>query len=202
MSLESELGHGREPASQNPNRGVAPLVALALSLAVAAGALGFAIGRGDRTVADPDTLPAYLTEFELPGLDGVTRGPEDYRGQILIVDFWATWCGPCRIQERILERMHESLEEQGQGDEVAFLAVNVGEALPVVRSFVDKSPFPYPVVYDEDATLMHRAGIQGLPTVMVVGPGGEVAHLSTGVTSQSRLDKVVESLREGEAVPR
>ncbi len=74
--------------------------------------------------APPDVseLDPFLTSFRLDTLDGSRLGPPDLRGEVVVVDIWATWCKPCDVQAQILEGLHEEYADQG----VSFLALNTG----------------------------------------------------------------------------
>ena len=122
-------------------------------------------------------------DFRLASLTGDLVGPPDFAGQAVVVEFWATWCGPCRLQARFLEQLHAELE----GKPVKFLAINVGEDEATVREYVADTPFPYPVLLDPEDTLGPRYKIYGLPTVMIVDPRGAVSFLETGVSDADRL---------------
>ncbi len=142
------------------------------------------------TTASPISEPAAEAasaypspDFSLASLDGETIGPRDYPGDVIIVELWATWCVPCRLQARFLEELHLDLEGKG----VRFLAVNVGEDEATVREFVAGSPFPYPVLLDPEDTLGQRYEIYGLPTVMIIDREGAVSFLETGVSDAARL---------------
>ena len=123
----------------------------------------------------------------LPSLDGRTLGPPDFAGKVVVIDFWATWCGPCKLQAQMFEKAHE--EHTGGG--VEFMAINVGEDEETVRKYVEKKPFPYSVLLDPDEQLMSRYQIYGLPTVMVVDREGRVSFMRTGVTDVPTLRREI-----------
>jgi thiol-disulfide isomerase/thioredoxin len=126
--------------------------------------------------------------FQLPSLDGEQLGPPDFPDRVVVVDFWATWCAPCHVQAEILEALHEEY----QGRPVQFLAVNTGEDEQLVRDFVSRKPFPYPVLLDPDERLSERLGILGLPTLMVVSRQGTVLHMEPGIVPARRLRQLLE----------
>ena len=130
-------------------------------------------------VADLPQAP----EFSLQSLDGGTLGLADYRGKVLVVDFWATWCAPCHIQADILRGLHSLLD----GEKVSFLAISLGEDPETVRRFAEKNPFPYPVLVDPQDHLTAEVGIYALPTVMIVDANGRIAYLQPGISSDATL---------------
>ncbi len=121
-------------------------------------------------------------EFQLASLDGRMIASSDFAGQVVVIDFWATWCGPCKLQAQFLDQLHEEV-----GGRVQFLAIDVGEEEAKVRGYVDKDPFPYPVLLDPQEVLMERYQILGLPTVMVIDRQGRVSYLRTGLTDVPTL---------------
>jgi thiol-disulfide isomerase/thioredoxin len=141
-----------------------------------------------RASADRDrTADAAKAGFRASTLDGKKLGPMDFPGQVVVVDFWATWCGPCHIQAKILEPLHRELKGRG----VQFLAANVGEDLQTVRDFVKERPFPYPVLLDPEDRLMGDLGIIALPTLMVIDKKGQVAYFRPGLVDADHLRKVI-----------
>lgn len=125
--------------------------------------------------------------FRLKSVDGRTMGPKDFKGQVVVVDFWATWCIPCHVQAKILEPIHRDYKGKG----VQFLAANVGEDEPTVRSFLKDKPFPYPVLLDPKDELSARLGIVALPTLMVIDKKGNVTLFHTGVADGATVRKVL-----------
>ena len=128
------------------------------------------------TVAPADGEAGELVEFRLPNLEGGLLGPPDYPGQVVVVEFWASWCGPCRLQAKNLEILREEY-----GDSVRFLAVNSGENEQTVQSYVEKTPFSYPVLLDTRDSLGVEYQILGLPTLFIINPQGQLVFRETGV---------------------
>ncbi len=177
-------------AQSSPHSSILLPLAAAVLFSVLAGYVGWTIGASEGSepdLADP-TSPAILTEFRLPSLDGRQIGPADFEGRVLVVDFWATWCSPCRVQARILDSLHDEYS----ADEVGFLAVSLGEDEETVRKFVDKNPFPYPVLYDEQDLVATGASVYALPTVMVVDRRGQVSYLRSGLSGAKALREALD----------
>lgn len=133
-------------------------------------------------------LDPILSSFQLDTLEGSRLGPPDLRGDVVVVDVWATWCTPCVTQARILERLHE--EYAGRG--VSFLALNTGEDPDTVREYVEDTPFSYPVLLDPEAEVMGAAGLFSLPTLLVLDPRGELSYVAVGLTGASVVRNAIE----------
>lgn len=128
-------------------------------------------------------------EFRLKTLDGRKLGPRDFPGQVVVIDFWATWCGPCHVQAQIIEPLYR--DYQGKG--VQFLAANVGEDEATVRSFTKKKPIPYPVLLDSDEAVAMNHAVYALPTLMVVDKKGKILHLKSGLTDGPTLRRILKA---------
>jgi len=159
-------------------------LAFAVLLAVVFGCGGGSAG---------DVAPQPSTDFRLATLDGNRQvGPRDFGGQVVVVDFWATWCVPCHAQARILKSLFTELgDEAGDGAGAQFLAVDLGEDEATVRQFVTENPFPYPVLVDPQDTLSYQLGIVGLPTLMVVDRLGKVVYFEAGVLDRDSLRRIL-----------
>jgi len=142
-------------------------------------------GCQDGATAGPS--PKGKADFRLPTLDGGNLGPKDFLGQVVVVDFWATWCGPCHLQAEILEPVYRDYKGRG----VQFLAANVGEDLETVKKFLKNKPFPYPVLVDPQDSVTSNLGVYALPTLLVVDKKGKVAYFQSGLADGDTLRDLI-----------
>ena len=135
--------------------------------------------------------------LRLPNLDDEVTDLTDYRGNVVIVNFWATWCPPCRREMPSLERLNIEMRDEG----VTVLAVNIGEDADTVFSFlgtVEPSP-TFPLLFDKDAASLDEWGVKGLPTTFVVAPDGSIAYRAVGGREFDH-PQIIEQLRALEPV--
>jgi thiol-disulfide isomerase/thioredoxin len=131
--------------------------------------------------------PASQADFRLPTLDGKQLGPPDLRGQVVVVDFWASWCAPCHVQTAILERLRAQYAAHG----VSFLAVNSGEDEETVRRFVADRPFAFPVLLDPEEEVSTRLAVIALPSLMIVDREGRVSYFRAGIVPEKRMRELL-----------
>lgn len=172
-------------------RSLWPIFGAVVLLAAVATLLGWQLGNSELPQSPPaeaSPYPPLLSEFRLPSLEGRQLGPGDFAGQAVLVEFWATWCGPCHVQAKILAALYEDLRDR----DVAFLAVSVGEDEETVRRFVEERPFSYPVLLDERSSVADGASIYALPTLLILDRHGNVVFLQSGITPRRTLESVLE----------
>jgi thiol-disulfide isomerase/thioredoxin len=157
------------------------LAALAVLLIAGAAALGWRLAEVAPSEAQGEAAQRP-PDVQLAALGGGTMGLGDFEGEVVVVDFWASWCAPCRLQAKILAPLHEEL-----GERVQFLAVNLGEDLATVERYVAKNAFPYPVLMDPEERLGVDLAIYALPTVMVLDRAGRIAYLRAGISDRPTL---------------
>jgi peroxiredoxin len=140
-------------------------------------------------VRDVEAKP--VPDLTLETLDGEAINLRDQKGRVLLVNFWATWCAPCRKEIPDLKALHSDLKPQG-------LTV-IGVALDrkgreVVAPFVDEHTINYPIVVDTEGAAEAEFGpIPGLPTTILVSPNGKIAKRVVGIFP---TDEMKPTLRE------
>lgn len=122
----------------------------------------------------PGGIPA--PDFALQDTDGNTQRLSDYRGKPVIINFWATWCPPCREEIPSMNRAWHILEKEG----VAMLAVNMGEDEDTIFIFTADYPADFPILMDRDGAVIEKWPVKGLPTTYVVAPDGTIAYRAIG----------------------
>lgn len=118
-----------------------------------------------------------VPDVSVTTLDGETLHLARRTGEVLVVNFWATWCPPCRVEIPDLISLHEELH--GAGLTVLGIAVDEGEE--VVQPFVEEQGINYPIVVDDGRIADAFGGVYGLPTTYVINPDGEVIHRTIGL---------------------
>ena len=155
----------REPfpdGAPRPRRSRWVRIALALVPAVAfLTVLAVAVSRSGPKAVSGDSAPG----FELPLLDGSGMlTDEDLRGKPVVINFWASWCIPCREEAPLFERAWKTYQDQG----VIFLGVNIRDAESDAKQFVKDFGITYPTMRDLDQTLTKAFGVKGLPETFFV----------------------------------
>lgn len=193
--------------SSSPPRWLLIVFGLA-ALGLAGALLFYAYGRLDRDEAAPLTsIPAYqgtvaaggtavfasdllpeagsvAPDFELPDVNGEMVRLSDYRGRPVILNFWATWCAPCRLEMPELERAQAEFGADGP----AVLTLNQEESAEQVGAFFTEVGLTLPALLDSDGDVGTAYGAFFLPTTVIVGPDGVVAAVHRGLIDRDELD--------------
>lgn len=113
--------------------------------------------------------PAEIPSFYVtPRSGGEAIGPESFRGSVTLLNFWATWCPPCRQEMPSLQALHESLS----GEDFTIAAVSVREKPATVESFLKQNPYTFPIYLDPTGEASASFASRGIPTTFVLDKGG------------------------------
>jgi cytochrome c biogenesis protein CcmG/thiol:disulfide interchange protein DsbE len=189
--MSGDRGVGPVLRSTVVKRNAVPLVAILAAAAlvgllvygvVSRGAnrtLDDAVANGQRPVAPDRVLPSL-------GADG-RRSLASFKGKPVVLNFWASWCEPCRIEAPLLERAQQRLARAGG----TVLGVTFRDASPDSAAFVRQFKLSYPSVRDVDGKLAKEYGTRALPETFVIDRQGRVAALTRGVVDRRFLDEAL-----------
>jgi peroxiredoxin len=134
-------------------------------------------------------LPAPA--WQLRGLDGKTVHSSDFKGKVVILDFWATWCPPCRMEIPGFVELQKQYEKQG----LAVVGVSEDAISPVeVKKFTQELGVNYPIVLADAGTSQAYGGIEALPTTFVIDRAGRIVKEHLGFTEKEELEKEIKPL--------
>jgi peroxiredoxin len=132
--------------------------------------------QGSRRVSAVLHKPA--PDFRLPTLDGRSISLTDYRGKKVVVSFWASWCGPCRLELPALRSFFEKAYRQNGNFEV--LTINLDEDREAAEAVAKQAKLPFPVLLDPAQKTANAFGVQGIPALFVIGRTGHVDYGAAG----------------------
>ena len=123
----------------------------------------------------PLPKPIAAPDFTLPTLAGGTVTLSSLRGQVVIMEFWATWCGPCRYSTPSLDAVYRKFRDR----RVSVLLINEGEDADRVRAWV-QGRFQAPILLDADTRVGWQYGVRGIPRLFVVDQAGQIVYVRSG----------------------
>jgi len=164
------------------------VVALALSLG------GGCSNDGSSANANAAAGRPRAPDFELEALNGGLIRLSDLQGKVVLIDFWATWCGPCRMQIPHLKQLYA--DWNGRGLEI--LGLSVDEREDVVRAFINNTGIEYPTCMSTAEVVRNFGSFQSIPTAFLIDRQGNIAMQYTGLQSKHTLESAIEQLLDDE----
>ena len=137
--------------------------------------------------------------LSLQDLDGRPHSLEDYRGKVVLINFWATWCEPCRDEMPSMNKLRAALG----GMPFAVLAVNLAEPESRIKRFLEQVPLDFPVLLDRDTATAKAWKARILPASFLVGPDGRIRYSVLGEFdwTQERVREAIVKLLPPGSVP-
>jgi peroxiredoxin len=136
-------------------------------------------------------------DFRLPDLAGKEQSLSQYRGKIVLLNFWATWCKPCTTEMPAMQTMYDKLRDKG----FVVLAVNELEDDARVREHIKQYGHTFPVLMDHDNKVANQFGVVGLPVSVFIDQEGRVQeYIKGGLLTEQRIDETVARIQKQEPV--
>ena len=164
-----------------------------MALVVVGLAVGFALvpratqgcGKANGTEEAPDFTATIVANPLEPGQTTLDMGK--LRGHPVVLDFWATWCGPCQAEAPIVNALSQRFKDKG----LVVVGVNTSDAEGLAARYAAKKNLTFPIVYDADNAIANKYRVDNLPTLIVVSKDGKMVAVRHGVTSDADLERLV-----------
>jgi thiol-disulfide isomerase/thioredoxin len=142
-------------------------------------------------IVKPDVVGRTAPDFRGTTLEGAEVALADLKGKVVLLDFWASWCQPCRRELPGLEKLHHEFGDAG----LAVVGINVGEDASAVKKFLGETPLSYPLVpLDESAELVAKLSVSSFPTIVLIDREGKIASYEVGARGEAALRADLEKL--------
>ncbi len=173
---------------------------IVITLAATAAALALLIHGARRIRAPEPARPAFgqrsavvAPDFSLTSLDGRQVRLSDYKGKVVLIDFWATWCSPCRTE---IPRFVEWQQKYGaQGFQT--IGISMDDTVKPVRAFYQEFKLNYPVAMGDEKVAQAYGGVLGLPVNVLVGRDGQIVARYVGMSDLRELEtRILQGLQE------
>lgn len=127
--------------------------------------------------------------FELEMLDGQRAHLADFQGKPVLLNFWATWCGPCRVEMPFFQERYDLHQ-----DDFTILAINNAEPPALVQEYVEELGLTFLILLDPEAAVQRQYLVRGYPTSVFIDADGIIRVYHVGVISESQLNKYLQEL--------
>jgi len=145
-------------------------------LMIAAAALALLPGLAG-TVAPPVmAMGAPAPTFQLDSVSGTKLSLNDLHGKVVLINFWASWCGPCRKEMPILEQLNKQYRSKG----VSLVGVNVEPDSADALKWLKSTPVTFPILFDRDSSVSKLYQVQGMPNTVIIDRHGKVRFIHRG----------------------
>ena len=127
-------------------------------------------------MAGAEAINVPAPDFTLESRSGENLRLEDHRGEVVMLNFWASWCGPCRQEMPLMDELYSQYKDLG----FTILAVNVDENREEAHRCLDKVPVNFPILYDPESSVSELYEVQAMPTTVMIDRDGNARYLHYG----------------------
>lgn len=129
-------------------------------------------------------------DFTLLDLEGNEVSLSDYKGKKIFLNFWATWCPPCKAEMPDIEKVYQETKDS----DLVILAVEIGEPLETVKSFIDENDYNFKVLLDIDQSVASTYNISSIPTSFFIDEDGYIIEKRVGGMNEDQMMEYIETL--------
>lgn len=168
------------------------IVAMVVCAAVvSAAAVLTRTGKSEQTAANSSATSAPAPGWELQSVDGKTVRSSDFHGKVVVLDFWATWCPPCRAEIPGFIELQKQYEKQG----LVVIGVSLDQGgAETVKAFARKFEVNYPIVLANEKVVSDFGGVEAIPTTFVIDQQGRIVSKHIGLSSKDEFVKEIQPL--------
>ena len=157
-------------------------------------------GTASSNKSEENKTPAI--DFELKDQYGKTHKLSDYKGKVVFLNFWATWCPPCKMEMPDIQKLYEKYEKQGEKSEVVVISVaapNTQDEKDIdgIKAFLEENGYTYPVLMDDGGYTFGAYRISSLPTTFMIDKEGNVFGYVQGGLTQEAMESIIEQTITG-----
>ncbi len=150
-----------------------------------------------RAAAASETMPAPAPvvgapapDFTLADLSGTQVSLSDFKGQVVLLNFWATWCPPCKLEMPTLQQHYVDFKDQG----LVVVGVEAGEPKAEVQAFAAEQRLTFPILADEKSAVTDQYRVLALPTTFVIDRQGVIVRQHRGMMDEAQVDEYLAAL--------
>ncbi|KZL91481.1 TlpA family protein disulfide reductase [Clostridium magnum] len=137
-----------------------------------------------------DSIIMKATDFKLKDLNGNELSLNDLRGKKVFLNFWATWCPPCKAEMPEIEKLYQ----ETKNSDLVILAVDIGEPLSDVKTFIDQNNYNFKVLLDSNQKVAAQYGISAIPTSFFIDKEGNIISKHTGPMNTDQMKEYIKGL--------
>lgn len=160
-------------------------------LVVMIGLIGFALYRViDEGQPDQPQVGEYAPDFQLPTLKGEPKSLKQLKGKGVVLNFWGSWCEPCRTEMPALNEIYRRYQAQG----IEVIGINIAETDVTAMQFVKQYQLDFPIWMDRDREVVELYQIGPIPSTYLIAPDGKIAYIKEGPLALSELERLVSAI--------
>lgn len=137
-----------------------------------------------------NSIKTKAINFKLKDLDGKELSLSDLRGKKVFLNFWATWCPPCKAEMPEIEKLYQ----ETKNSDLVIVAVEIGEPLSTVKTFIDQNKYNFKVLLDSDQSVAAQYGISAIPTSFFINKEGNIVAKNTGALNIDQMKEYIKTL--------